>query len=323
MDELIRGLSLLGPKLEQMSVQIDILAAQVAEQKSALSEKADSEAVLTLRQELCSLTEAVSLKNRQQEEEGEHFHAQLSEQVRGIIETLRKRTESEAPRWQKLEDSVRKAVEDMAQKASMDALIDLQHQVSSATSTLESKVGDDAFASLTKDVQALRNESAKKAPSEELQRVLDELKELQTAKADAALVDKLLSKDRTLTTALSEKAEFTELEQLKIQLHALNGSIAQRSESSSQDLEQINAKLEALSNSVKGLPAASEVKEAVNRIKEHSGILDKKADAEKFDVLVQHFEMLSDIVAPKLRRGPAARPTSARGCRRSPLNQTA
>ncbi|CAE8622800.1 unnamed protein product, partial [Polarella glacialis] len=80
---------------------------------------------------------------------------------------------------------------------------------------------------LSRDLRLLQGLLPDKAQAADLERLSGEVKDLHSSKAEAAILDQLLAKDRTLSTTLSEKAEFAELEQLKIQMHALSGSSAQ------------------------------------------------------------------------------------------------
>eukprot|EP00435_Cladocopium_sp_Y103_P075511 s29_g59.t1 len=129
--------------------------------------------------------------------------------------------------------------------------------------------------------------------------------ELQSGKADMTLLDQIFSKERTLSTSLAEKADYVELEQLKIQVHALSGATAQQREASTQEAETTAAKLSALGAALGACCGVEEFRESV---KELNSELNKKADASKLDLLTSQVEILSDVMAPKLRRAnPPAR----------------
>ncbi|CAE8597738.1 unnamed protein product, partial [Polarella glacialis] len=70
--DLFRGLALLGPKLEQMSGQLDLLSAEFGEQKSALQGKASAAEVATAG------------KTEQLETDNQRFYAHVEEQLRSL-----------------------------------------------------------------------------------------------------------------------------------------------------------------------------------------------------------------------------------------------
>eukprot|EP00931_Biecheleriopsis_adriatica_P033139 TRINITY_DN19250_c0_g1_i2.p1 TRINITY_DN19250_c0_g1~~TRINITY_DN19250_c0_g1_i2.p1 ORF type:complete len:317 (-),score=98.70 TRINITY_DN19250_c0_g1_i2:85-1035(-) len=310
MDDLLHGLSLLGPRLEQMANQIDQLSSQVAEHKVVLLQKAETTEVGQIRQQLSSLGQAIASRTEQSETEKQEFYAHVSEKVSKIGDTLEGK--ADAPKLAQLEDQLAKALETLSLKAEESAMRRAEEQLSVLSSSIGGKAEASTVQSLRQDLQAME-QSLSQTHLTDVEKLGSQIQELRLSKAESVLVDQLLSKERTLAATLSEKAEYAELEHLKIQVHALSGTLAQTGEGSSQEIEALQAKLQTLTASVGRCAGAAELRECM---KDVCGAVDQKADAQKLDLLISQVEMLSDALAPKLRRATATpRPGSAKGRR--------
>eukprot|EP00930_Biecheleria_cincta_P079897 TRINITY_DN6790_c0_g2_i1.p1 TRINITY_DN6790_c0_g2~~TRINITY_DN6790_c0_g2_i1.p1 ORF type:complete len:356 (+),score=91.46 TRINITY_DN6790_c0_g2_i1:94-1068(+) len=311
MEEVLRGLSQLGPNLEQMAKQIERLDAQVAEHRSLLVQKADAAEMGTLRQQLGSLIQSLTTREKETESQQQQF----STRIAGQVEQLSKGLESKgnAAQLTELEKKVAAVVQELAGKAELVAVRHFEDRLFALSSQLSSKAESSALEPLGAGLKELAGALGHKAEVPDLEKLESQVKELRLSKADAGLVDQMLSQDRTISASLAQKAEFTEVEQLKIQVHALSGAVTQRGESSMQELEAFNSKLQTLTSSVSRCVGSAELRECMKDI---CGAIEQKADVQKLESLVQSVEMLSDALAPKLRK--PARPASARGRRPAP-----
>lgn len=311
MEEVLRGLSQLGPKLEQMAQQIEQLDARVAEHQRLLVQKADGAEMGTVRQQLGSLIQSLTTREKESESQQQQFYAHIAGQVEQLAKGLE--SKGNAAQFTQLEEKVATVAKELAGKAELVAVRHVEDKLFAMSSQISSKAENSALEPLGGGLRELAGALSHKAEVSNLEQLESQMKELRLSKADAGLVDQMLSQDRTISASLAQKAEFTELEQLKIQVHALSGAISQKGDSSVQELEAVNAKLQTLTSSVSRCAGSAELRECMKDI---CAAVDQKADVQKLEHLVQSVEMLSDALAPKLRK--PARPASARGRRPGP-----
>lgn len=305
MDDMLHGLSLLGPRIEQMSAHIEKLSNEVADQRTLLNQKADHAEMAQLRQQLNHLGHGMAQKIDQVDRDTQQFMESTAQRMNGLGDELDLKAASSSVDI--LEDRIAKAIQAMDRKAEATAFRRLEEQVLQIGGYVETKAEMSQLQAAGEALKALEQDVCKMATANEMEWVKRQMKELQAGKADSSLVDQLLGKERTLTTSLAEKADFVELEQLKIQVHALSGATAQQRETSAQEMETVHAKLQALGSALGGCTGAEEFRASVQDL---NAELVKKADATKLDVLTSQVEILSDVMAPKLRRAnPPNRPT--------------
>merc|ERR1719284_378588 len=74
-----------------------------------------------------------------------------------------------------------------------------------------------------------------------------ELREVVASKAEgeSSVCEQLNAQHRSLSTALSQKAEWSEVEQLRIQLRALSGNMSQQAEAHVAETESLSSRLQA------------------------------------------------------------------------------
>lgn len=311
MDELLKGLSLLGPKLEQLTRQVDLLTVQSVEFQTALVGKADLAEFGRLKEQVSFMSSELLQKNQQLEAERTELLGQMTEQVRDLSGALARK--AEATRLTEVEGQLQHLSATVDGKVDAPTFEKLQEQVTSLSSTTSEKTDKAVFDSLQQEVRALRQKLDEGVDKSELARMNESLQNVLSSKADTKLIDQLLEKERALNTSLTQKAEFTELEQLKIQLHALNGLVNQKAEAHNQELQQVSVKLQAMTTTVEGCAGAEETKEKLEAL---STSIDSKADLSKVDSVITQLQLMSDLLGPRLKRVGSPRPQSTKGGRK-------
>ncbi|CAJ1355149.1 unnamed protein product [Effrenium voratum] len=236
------------------------------------------------------------------------FMSTTQQRINRIGDQLSEETQAVSSRVELLDERISKAVQGIERKVEAPALRRLEERMLEMDSWVETKAESSELRKAEESLQALQASVAKAAAAADLEPMRRQIKELQTSKADGTVLDQLLGKERTLTCSLAEKADFAELEQLKIQMHALSGAVAQHMESSTQDQESAQAKLSTLSGALGRCAGAEEMRDS---LKDVFAELAKKAETTKLELLTSQVEILSDVLAPKLRRAhPPARPNT-------------
>lgn len=294
---MLHGLSLLGPRIEQMAAHIEKLSKEVGDQRALLMQKAEQQDIAQLKQQLNHLGHGMAQKIDQLDRDAQEFMQSTVQK----IDTLGGELQGTAGsgRVDHLEERLTKAFQAIERKAEAAAFRRLEEQVLEIGGYVETKAEMAQLQSAEEVLKVLEQSISKMAAVTDLEPLKRQLKELQSGKADMTLLDQIFSKERTLSTSLAEKADYVELEQLKIQVHALSGATAQQREASTQEAETFGAKLSALGAALGATCGAEEFRECV---KELNSELNKKADASKLDLLTSQVEILSDVMAPKLRR---------------------
>lgn len=136
---------------------------------------------------------------------------------------------------------------------------------------------------------------------------LGELREGQSAQAEGPVVvcEQLNLQYRSLSTILSQKAEWSEMEQLRIRIRALSGSVARHAEAREADTEQVALHVKALKNSAKVLAEMPQVRKEVQEL---GAALASKADTVTVEGLVQQLAVMSDLVSQRLRNPTRRQP---------------
>mmetsp|Transcript_19924 Transcript_19924/g.46673 ORF Transcript_19924/g.46673 Transcript_19924/m.46673 type:complete len:329 (+) Transcript_19924:65-1051(+) len=307
MDDLLHGLSLLGPRIEQMSAQLEKVSQEVAEHRNLLTLKAEQADIGQMRSQLGSLGHGLAQKVDQLDRETSEFMTTAMQKITRIGEQLENKAAS--GRLDQLEERLSKVLQGIERKAEDMALRRLEEQVIVLGEGVEGKAERNELQKAQEKLQELANAMDPKAEKSDLEPLRKRLEEHQITKVDSSLVEQLMSKVRTLTTSMTEKAEFAELEQVKLQVNALNGSAAESKESSTKESEAVQAKFSAMTRAVGRCVSAEELQRSVEDL---TAEIDKKADSSKIDLLVSQVEILSDVITPKLKRGAGGRPGTAK-----------
>merc|ERR1712039_773921 len=137
---------------------------------------------------------------------------------------------------------------------------------------------------------------------------------------------------RTVNATLSQKTEFTEMQQVKTQLKNISGAISEKAESHNVDIDQLKTQLREMQSELNNMPNTKEqtsklheLREQHEQLREHllqlseslegiRGGLKEKADNESVGAVVTQLQVLSDILAPKMRtiNPQTPRPQSAK-----------
>jgi hypothetical protein len=135
-----------------------------------------------------------------------------------------------------------------------------------------------------------------------------EMREVLSTKAEgeSTVCEHLNTQHRVLSTALSQKAEWSEVEQLRIQFGALRGNVAQQAEAQAAETESLTSKMQA---AVASAGAQQGVREELRTL---SAALQMKAEQSRVETLVQQLTTLSDIVSTKLTSRPQCRRPASR-----------
>ena len=307
MEDMLHGLSLLGPRLEQMSVHIEKLSKEVADQRTLLSQKAEQQEISQLKHQLNHLGHGMAQKIDQLDRDAQEFRQSTGQK----LDTLGGHLDAAAStnRVEHLEERLNKAAQGLERKAEAAAFRRLEEQVLEIGGYVETKAEMAQLQTVEEVVKALEQRCGQMATLVDMDPIKRQLKELQSGKADMTLLDQIFSKERTLSTSLTEKADYVELEQLKIQVHALSGASAQQRETLAQETETMTSKLQALGAALSACAGLEDFRERVKELKDEQ----KKADASKLDLLTSQVEILSDVMGPKLRRAnPPSRPNPKR-----------
>lgn len=316
---MLHGLSLLGPRIEQMAAHIEKLSKEVGDQRALLMQKAEQQDIAQLKQQLNHLGHGMAQKIDQLDRDAQESLGRVPADFQFMQSTVQKidtlggelQGTAGSGRVDHLEERLTKAFQAIERKAEAAAFRRLEEQVLEIGGYVETKAEMAQLQSAEEVLKVLEQSISKTAAVTDLEPLKRQLKELQSGKADMTLLDQIFSKERTLSTSLAEKADYVELEQLKIQVHALSEATAQQREASTQEAETFGAKLSALGAALGATCGAEEFRESV---KELNSELNKKADASKLDLLTSQVEILSDVMAPKLRRAnpPARQPPKTR-----------
>jgi len=302
MEDLVRGLNLLAPKLEQMTRQIDQLNSQVTALKATVVLKADGTDVAQLRQQI----DAAKIRQ------------QINDVVGRSEQTIRRHVDGEL---QTLAAAV-------AKKADQTALAGLEARMRELTAASQRKVEAARMEKLEQRVQALSLECANRATVDDLNGIVARVTALDSSvkgKADGGELKKLVeemsgvskswighredgsktlenltTQMRSLNSTLLHKAEFSEVDQLKARLQELYGSAARQAEAGAKVQEQALARIQDTACEFQTLRKA----------------LESKADALRVEKLAGDVAVISDYLAPKIRQGTRiTRPSSAKGSR--------
>lgn len=313
MDELLRGVSLLGPQLNDLTRRLEELSAQVPEIKADLAKKADAADVEKLQLELRAVAEG----------QGKLVAKADFEDLGAKVEALGAKA-AEAAEGSQLEARVA-AFDAQLQglkASSAQASESLAAQLRGLSASVGQKAGSADLASVGSRFKALEEAMAEKAPASEAARLSAEVQSLSadmSRKPDVSLVEQLSEMCRTLTTTLGQKAEHTEVEVMKIKLHALNGTVTQKFDATSSDIEATTAQLQALAHAAASATKTSdELKDVRGQLHNLGNEIALKAENERVEGLLAQFQVLSDMLAPRMRTMASPRPRSAKGPRRAP-----
>lgn len=304
---MLHGLSLLGPRIEQMAAHIEKLSKEVGDQRALLMQKAEQQDIAQLKQQLNHLGHGMAQKIDQLDRDAQESLGRVPADFQFMQSTVQKidtlggelQGTAGSGRVDHLEERLTKAFQAIERKAEAAAFRRLEEQVLEIGGYVETKAEMAQLQSAEEVLKVLEQSISKTAAVTDLEPLKRQLKELQSGKADMTLLDQIFSKERTLSTSLAEK------------VHALSGATAQQREASTQEAETFGAKLSALGAALGATCGAEEFRESV---KELNSELNKKADASKLDLLTSQVEILSDVMAPKLRRAnpPARQPPKTR-----------
>lgn len=313
MDELTRGLSLLGPKLEQLTRQIDQLGVQVSELRAIVSKKADFAYAEELQEQLQRLCGSLA-ESQKHAVKREHFN-KLNASVQEMCTIVA--SKAEANKLEQLDQQLKGITDTISKKA--DAL--QVHQLSQELQAL--RVGHEASFpaqgqewvsselgslkdTISSELKSLKERVESRAEAASVAKLCEDMAE----KAEGKIVDQLNEKFRSLSTSLAQKAEFTEFEQLKSQVDALRGGAAQRAEEHRSELKRVSQQLhEALNSTVGSQETEKKLCDLEQQVQK---VHEQKADGEKVEALRSQLKVLSDVLSPKIR-ATSPRPRSARG----------
>lgn len=316
MDDL-SGLAFLPEQLGQLSKQMEAMKTQVAELRAADLRKATGAEVRELREELASLTASVERARQADAPRFERFEARLralSSAARSKPSTPRSPQPSEGELLRasvyKLET---KFAEALGQKADATAVSHLSEQVrtlgDSIASQRQAVTGSEE--KITEKVEKAAREAQAAADAnrclaerlrvtqQSLESSLLQFREVQASQAQGPVVvcEQLNTQYRSLTTSMSQKADWSEVEQLRVQLRALSGNVTlqvEAAKSHTADAEQLS-KLARVSDK-----AQAEVDKLRGELKDLSASCAEKADAARVEDVVQQLSAMSDIVSQKL-----------------------
>jgi len=345
MEELARGLNLLAPQLQQMTSKIDQLSSQVVELRGQVEKKAESTEVSTLKEQLQS-AKATLAKQRKDHVEKEHFD-HLSMSVQELCAIVAQK--ADCGKVDQLYDQLRTVSDSIHYKVESRQLEELRAQVQASEKVSVSKLAQDLeqklaqkadisivdFSEVLGKCNALNKALEKKADISEItgfNKKISGLSESIIKKAEGTDVEKFNDMFRTVNATLSQKTEFTEMQQVKTQLRTLNGTITEKAESHAVDIDQLQAQLREMRTELGNMPGikdqtnkVKELREQHEQLREHilqlseslegiRGGLTQKADNESVGAVVSQLQVLSDILAPKMRtvNPQTPRPQSAR-----------
>lgn len=328
MDDLTRGLSLLGPKIEQFTRQLDTLGAQVSELKAIVARKADASEVRQFAEQLESLKGGLT-KQRKGHVEKEHFD-QLSSSVQELCSIVAQK--AEGLKVDELDEQVRALTDTIYHKVDAVEIEQLRNELQGASKNVDANTVDSKLAlkaeksdidAISVKMQPLIDALQTKAEASELQKLRERLSSVNDElgkKAESDTVDQFNEMIRTVNASLANKGEFTEMEQLKVQLRSLSGRLVDTCDTQGNDIHQLKVKLNAVQSAEQGAQQCQELRQQF-----HNGLTDleeklaEKADGGRVIELKKQLQVLSDHLAPSMRGAAPvnnARPRSARGARK-------
>lgn len=333
-------------RLAQLPAAMDSLCKEVLELRVQLAE------LPSIKAQLADLQVVTARRCDTQQEVGK-----LKEQLRKLTGTLVKKIEvAETERVTHLKSELQAMHQMISSGVSTERVERLEQKLNQELQRLavlpgslgqlqarfdilagsQSKKGED-FEHLAKELQTLQDRSDSRIA--DLQGRFCELQGKLPAQDPTAVLDKLNAQCRTLSTSLAQKADWSEVEQLKHQFSTFGACVASKAESSiaeqlAKQCRAMNAaaatlghKDQAAADAMRGpglplleqpfLACVASLRNLSGDVQALSQSLQAKADKGRVDQLIEQFQVLADLLAPKLttrptRRAPPARPQSAR-----------
>eukprot|EP00439_Symbiodinium_sp_Y106_P040294 s3900_g4.t3 len=191
MDDLLHGLSLLGPRIEQMSAQLEKVSQEVAEHRNLLTLKAEQADIGQMRSQLGSLGHGLAQKVDQLDlKPGVHEKLSYSSEDRETSEFM-------TTAMQK----ITRIGEQLENKAASGRLDQLEERLSKVLQGIERKAEDMALRRLEEQVIVLGEGVEGKAERNELQKAQEKLQEAHSFLLVALAWS--LSLSLTMTTEIS------------------------------------------------------------------------------------------------------------------------
>eukprot|EP00913_Durusdinium_trenchii_P021000 g19733.t1 len=176
MDDMLHGLSLLGPRIEQMSAHIEKLSNEVADQRTLLNQKADHAEMAQLRQQLNHLGHGMAQKIDQVDRDTQQFMESTAQRMNGLGDELDLKAASSSVDI--LEDRIAKACQAMDRKAEATAFRRLEEQVLQIGGYVETKAEMSQLQAAGEALKALEQDVCKMATANEMEWVKRQMKDL-------------------------------------------------------------------------------------------------------------------------------------------------
>eukprot|EP00439_Symbiodinium_sp_Y106_P039222 s3900_g4.t2 len=175
MDDLLHGLSLLGPRIEQMSAQLEKVSQEVAEHRNLLTLKAEQADIGQMRSQLGSLGHGLAQKVDQLDRETSEFMTTAMQKITRIGEQLENKAAS--GRLDQLEERLSKVLQGIERKAEDMALRRLEEQVIVLGEGVEGKAERNELQKAQEKLQELANAMDPKAEKSDLEPLRKRLEE--------------------------------------------------------------------------------------------------------------------------------------------------
>mmetsp|Transcript_28809 Transcript_28809/g.72359 ORF Transcript_28809/g.72359 Transcript_28809/m.72359 type:complete len:363 (-) Transcript_28809:12-1100(-) len=337
MDVLTRSLNLLPERLERFAHELAEVRSQVSDLQRSSAEKANAQDVGRLKEQLSKLTSTVVKKIEVAETEHfNHFNSQFQALNAAAA------NKADGLEVERLGQELLRLVD--ASDKSFSRLEDLEARLQSLADSASSR------AQLRLEEALVRIEAVKEGLEGKVAEQQGKLRELSTkllAQSEGPVLDQLNFQYRTLSTTLSQKVDWADMEHVKNQLNMLSHSVVDKAEASVAEHFQApyRAMCAAASRAARASGADPREEDAVEcpakgfpplekpfvagldavskQLKALGQAVELKADRQRVDQLVEQFQLLADLLAPKLSPKPQppknrpVRPQSARASRPS------
>lgn len=341
MDTLTRSLNLLPERLERFARELAEVRSQVSELQRSSDGKADAQDVGRLKEQLTKLASTVVEKIEvAQTEHLNHFSSQL--------QALNSLAANKAD-----------GLEVERQGKELLRLTDASEGCFARFDELEARLqgffaegGHGGALAQAEEAFGSRIEALKEGLEDKVAEQHGKLRELSAKllrQNEGAVLDQLNFQYRTLNTTLSQKVDWADMEHVRNQLNMLSHTVVGKAEASV--AEHFRAQYRAMSAAAgraaraagaeatkdedadchsKGFPPLERPfaigLDAISKQLQALGqSVEQKADRQRVDQLVEQFQLLADLLTPKLSPKPQpsksrpARPQSARASRPSPM----
>eukprot|EP00435_Cladocopium_sp_Y103_P075773 s29_g64.t1 len=174
MDDMLHGLSLLGPRIEQMAAHIEKLSKEVGDQRALLMQKAEQQDIAQLKQQLNHLGHGMAQKIDQLDRDAQEFMQSTVQK----IDTLGGQLQGTAGngRVDHLEERLTKAFQAIERKAEAAAFRRLEEQVLEIGGYVESKAEMAQLQSAEEVLKVLEQSISKMAAATDLEPLKRQLK---------------------------------------------------------------------------------------------------------------------------------------------------